>query len=180
MKICQLCLPALLVLCSSSLLRGDHLVDISFPLTVAQTNPMASFPDGATLPSGLAMVQVDTNANTISWEVSYQNLTGPIIAPGAHFHGPASLGSNAGIEVFLTDGNPPEPATGTLMGSASLTDQQEMDVLAGLWYLNIHTEANLSGELRGQVVSTPIPEPSSAILLMGGLLAGALCRRPNQ
>jgi hypothetical protein len=38
-------------------------------------------------------------------------------------------------------------------GSASLTESQVADLIAGLWYLNIHTQAEPSGELRAQVTA---------------------------
>ena len=48
------------------------------------------------------------------------------------------------------------PLSGTLTspikGDATLTDAQLADLQAGRWYLNIHTDANKGGELRGQVV----------------------------
>jgi hypothetical protein len=37
------------------------------------------------------------------------------------------------------------------MGSAILTDAQEQQLLAGQWYVNIHTAAHPDGEIRGQV-----------------------------
>lgn len=156
---------------------ADHLTEWSFPLTTAQTNPLATFPSGAVLPSGMASVVIDSNAMSIAWDVDYQDLTGPIISPGAHFHGPAMLGSNAGVEVFLTNGSPAEPASGNLSGMASLTSQQLDDVLSGLWYLNIHTQANPSGELRGQVMNV-VPEPASAALIVAvGAAALGIRRR---
>jgi hypothetical protein len=36
-------------------------------------------------------------------------------------------------------------------GSATLTDAQAADLMAGLWYVNNHTEAYKGGELRGQL-----------------------------
>jgi hypothetical protein len=36
-------------------------------------------------------------------------------------------------------------------GSATLTDAQAVDLLAGRYYINIHTAANPPGEIRGQV-----------------------------
>ncbi|MEQ8847545.1 CHRD domain-containing protein [Botrimarina sp.] len=149
-----------------------HLTQFDFPLSVEQTNPPATFPDGATLPSGMASVLVDSDAMTISWDVDYQDLTGPIVAPGAHFHGPAEIGSNAGVQIFLSDGDPAEPASGNLSGMSPLTSDQLSDVLSGLWYLNIHTAANGSGELRGQVV----PEPA-ALAMATVISAPALLRR---
>jgi hypothetical protein len=44
--------------------------------------------------------------------------------------------------------NPASPANGT----ATLTDAQAADLQGGLWYINIHTNANRGGEIRGQVV----------------------------
>ena len=36
--------------------------------------------------------------------------------------------------------------------SATLTDAQAADLQGGRWYINIHTNANRGGEIRGQVV----------------------------
>ena len=43
---------------------------------------------------------------------------------------------------------------GTATGTVTLTDAQETDFLAGMWYGNIHTAANTGGEIRGQVAAT--------------------------
>ena len=44
----------------------------------------------------------------------------------------------------------PNTASGS-EGSATLTDAQAADLMAGKYYVNIHTEANKGGEIRGQV-----------------------------
>ena len=44
--------------------------------------------------------------------------------------------------------NPMAPAKGT----ATLTDAQAADLQGGRWYINIHTNANRGGEIRGQVL----------------------------
>jgi len=45
----------------------------------------------------------------------------------------------------------PNVATSPAQGSAALTDAQSADLLAGRYYINIHTAANPAGEIRGQV-----------------------------
>ena len=68
-------------------------------------------------------------------------------AKAAHFHGPAAPGANAGVEVPIPVG--PSPMKGT----ATLTDAQMADFLGGKIYVNIHTEANKGGEIRGQLTA---------------------------
>jgi CHRD domain len=94
--------------------------------------------------SGTADATFDTDTKLLTWTVTYSNLTGPVM--GAHFHGPVEAGKNAGIVLpFKTVESP-------IQGSATLTDNQAADLLAGKWYANIHTGANPGGELRGQMM----------------------------
>jgi hypothetical protein len=37
-------------------------------------------------------------------------------------------------------------------GSAELTQEQAEQLMAGKWYVNVHTANNPAGEIRGQVV----------------------------
>ncbi len=63
---------------------------------------------------------------------------------GAHFHGPSEAGKNAGIALpFKTVQSP-------IQGSATLTDAQAADLLAGKWYANIHTAANRAANCAGR------------------------------
>jgi len=93
---------------------------------------------------GSAELTYDGTTKSLKWKVTFSGLTGP--ATAAHFHGPAELGKNAGVVI------PIPGTTSPLEGSATLTDQQAADLMAGKWYVNIHTAANKSGEIRGQVV----------------------------
>ena len=94
---------------------------------------------------GTATASLDTNTKTLTWTVDYSGLSGP--ATAAHIHGPADPGANAGIVVPFS-GNLASP----IKGSATLTDAQIAQLEAGKWYVNIHTEANKPGEVRGQLV----------------------------
>ena len=42
-------------------------------------------------------------------------------------------------------------STSPIKGSATLTDAQAADLMAGKYYINIHTPAHPGGEIRGQV-----------------------------
>jgi len=93
--------------------------------------------------SGKMTGTYDTASKKLSWQGSYSGLSGNPTA--AHFHGPAEPGKNAGVVVPLKETGP------SFSGNADLTDAQAADLLAGRWYLNIHTQANPGGEIRGQV-----------------------------
>ncbi len=45
----------------------------------------------------------------------------------------------------------PNAGSSPAEGSATLTDAQAADLVAGKYYVNIHTAANPGGEIRGQV-----------------------------
>jgi hypothetical protein len=109
----------------------------------AQLNGAAEVPATASKGTGTADVTYDTASKTLSWKLNYSGLTGP--ATMAHFHGPAEAGKNAGVAVPI-----PNTASGS-EGKATLTDAQATDLLAGKYYVNVHTAANPGGEIRGQV-----------------------------
>src|SRR5262250_3470927 len=107
----------------------------------AQSQPTPNDSKG----TGTAEVTYDTTSKTLSWTINFDGLTGP--STMAHFHGPAAPGANAGVALMIGT-NPTSPVKGT----ATLTDAQAADLQGGRWYINIHTNANRGGEIRGQVV----------------------------
>jgi hypothetical protein len=118
------------------------------PAKAAQITVRANLAPGPGIASsgkGMATASLDTTTKTLTWTVDYSGLSGP--ATAAHIHGPADPGANAGIVVPFT-GNLASP----IKGSATLTDAQIAQLEAGKWYVNIHTEANKPGEIRGQLV----------------------------
>jgi hypothetical protein len=94
--------------------------------------------------TGTADVNYDAATKKMTWKLTYSGLSGP--ATAAHFHGPAEAGKNAGVKVPIAN-----PITSPVEGSATLTDEQAADLVAGKYYVNIHTVANPGGEIRGQV-----------------------------
>jgi hypothetical protein len=94
---------------------------------------------------GTADIDYDAATKKLTWKVTYSGgLSGP--ATAAHFHGPAEPGKNAGVAVAI-----PNATASPAEGSATLTDAQAADLMAGKYYVNIHTAANPAGEIRGQV-----------------------------
>jgi len=113
-------------------------------LKVAPLSGANEVPAVTTQGKGTAVVTYDTTSKKLTWTVTYSGLSGP--ATAAHFHGPAEAGKNAGVAVPI-----PNQATSPVNGSATLTDAQAADLLAGKYYVNVHTAANPGGEIRGQV-----------------------------
>ena len=95
--------------------------------------------------SGSAAVTYDTESRELRWEVQVQGLTAPVTA--AHFHGPSTTASNAGILVPIAKAGDRSP----FKGAATLTPEQAAGLLAGRWYINVHTSTYPPGEVRGQV-----------------------------
>jgi hypothetical protein len=103
----------------------------------------AEVPPNTSAATGTADIDFDAASKKLTWKRTYSGLSGP--ATAAHFHGPAAAGANAGVAVAI-----PNTASGS-EGSATLTDAQAADLVAGKYYVNVHTEANKGGEIRGQV-----------------------------
>lgn len=102
-------------------------------------------PPAASTASGAAEVQFNENTNKLTWKVTYTGLTGP--ATGAHIHGPAPVGQNAGVVIPFTANLNAQPVT----GEATITPAQYADLAAGLYYVNVHTARFPGGEVRGQL-----------------------------
>ena len=142
------------------------LVQLSAMLQPEQEVPApVGVPAGA---GGTAMLAFDPASNTLGWNIAWENLTGPAI--GLHFHGPASPGTTAGVAVNIGDIS---GLTSPSIGSTVISDEFESQLLAGDWYINLHTDANAPGEIRGQVV----PEPSSILPAILGCVALLRLRR---
>ena len=111
----------------------------------ASMNAASEVPPNATKGSGTAEFTYDTASKKLEWNVSYKDMSGPVTA--GHIHGPAAPGANSGVAVpFQNAGSSP------IKGSATLTDAQAADLMAGKDYVNLHTAENKGGEIRGQIM----------------------------
>ena len=117
----------------------------------ADLNGAGEVPPVTTAGKGSATASLNTATKMLTWSVDYSRMSGPVTA--GHIHGPAAAGANAGVLVPLA-GNPASLAS-PIKGSATLTDAQISDLEAGRAYINLHTDANKGGEVRGQLQRSP-------------------------
>ncbi len=129
----------LIAACAIGTVRAET---VTFNGTMAGTTEV---PPKTTDGKGTATASLDTATKMLTYQVDYSGLSGP--ATAAHFHGPAEPGANAGIVVPFA-----APAVSPIKGTATLTDAQMADLMAGKWYANVHTAANPAGEIRGQMM----------------------------
>lgn len=103
-------------------------------------------PSNASQGTGSVDAVFNKDTNLLRWKVNYAGLSGP--ATAGHFHGPSTVGANAGVAVPWSG-----PISSPMEGSATLTAAQAADLMAGRWYANIHTATNPGGEVRGQMTA---------------------------
>lgn len=156
---------------------------------VGANTPVAPGADPSTASGGErnAGFLYDSDSNELEFDFEFSGLSGGLFdaASGIHLHlanpGVDPFNETGGIAFNLNSGadanvvlDTPTIAIGSsggfLAGVATLTEGQEADLLAGRYYLNIHSGEFSGGELRANLV----PEPSSLALL---LFASAVCIR---
>jgi hypothetical protein len=108
----------------------------------ANLSAQEEVPPNSSKGTGAVTATYDSASKKLTWKGSYSGLSGP--ATAAHLHS-GEKGKNGGVSV------PIAPATSPIEGSATLTDQQAADLMAGKLYVNIHTAAHKAGEIRGQL-----------------------------
>jgi hypothetical protein len=105
-------------------------------------------PPVQTAGSGVADLTYDPATRTVTWTVTCNGLSGT--ATMVHFHGPASRGEKGAVQLWLSKQG--SVVEGRVAGQATLTPEQADQFTAGRWYVNVHTQTNPGGEVRGQVV----------------------------
>ena len=113
----------------------------------AELTGASEVPPVPTPARGMANMTYDPGSKQLKWKVDYSGLSADGTA--AHFHGPAAPGANAGVVVPIAMG---AAMKSPLEGAATLTDAQAADLLAGRWYVNVHSRNHAGGEIRGQAM----------------------------
>ena len=118
---------------------------------VAPVNYMATLNGRSEVPpvdgSGTASASLQLVGRQLYWAMNYTGLTSP--ANASHIHGPATTSQAAGVLFGI--GNP-TGTSGSLVGTQTLTTEEFNELVDGLTYVNIHTQINPGGEIRGQIV----------------------------
>ena len=121
-------------------------VAYAVPLTVEEEVPEPTgVPEGAT---GEANLVFDRATGGITGTVTTSGLSGPPTMAHIHIGAPGEAGPV--VVGFVADGS----GTGTfeLPGDSVLDEEQAEALETGLLYVNVHTELNEAGEIRGQIV----------------------------
>ena len=125
-------------------------------------------PPVVTSGSGTVVGTYNDVTKQLSVTINFSSLTGTTSA--GHYHGPALPGANAGVKIAFSN-LPLGVTSGSFSPVHTLTTPQEAELLAGLWYINIHTSFRPGGEIRGQL--NPVaPKSLDLTYLIEGLYNG--------
>jgi len=144
----------------------------------------------ATSASGHAIMTFDTITEILTYQITITglDLDGSQTASvdddivGMHFHH-GLAGSNGGVVFFISNDDDLliDPILGIVSGSWGPSDGISgniTELLAGELYINVHTQAVPSGEIRGQATRVmSVSEPSVLLLLMLGAFGIFFSRR---
>jgi hypothetical protein len=103
--------------------------------------------------TGHATVVLNNAQDMIHVHLEFSGLLGP--QTGAHIHGAATAGVNAGVQIALPNGSPIDV-------DLAITAAQVTMLQGGLMYINVHSTEFPGGEIRGQLSADPTPvEPAT-------------------
>jgi CHRD domain len=116
---------------------------------------------------------------TLDWQLSFSGLTGP--ATAAHIH-VAGRGQSGPVAVPLCG-----PCTSPASGSASVDAAVLTALVSGGAYVNVHTDTNKAGEIRGQLgviaslrtalnARQEVPRPKGALGRAAGTFVGTVTK----
>lgn len=125
----------------------DNMKRVTVTLSGAQETPAVTSSG-----TGTAKIVFDPLLKTINYNITWTLGSSAATTTNMHFHGAEdgtdlkSSGVAMGITGFTT------ASTGTISGTTiALTDVQVAQLLAGKWYVNIHSSTVPGGELRGNI-----------------------------
>ncbi|MEM8759489.1 MAG: CHRD domain-containing protein [Pseudomonadota bacterium] len=134
--------------------------DVTRDIPIEEAQEVTEVPVVDTASTGRFDVTFDSATNLLTVDGTFENLTSPLNPVGGedgfgnpesavHVHfAPAGQNGPILFNLAVTDNG---DGSGSFSGSIVVTDEQRAEFDAGNYYVNLHTEANPSGELRGQL-----------------------------
>lgn len=120
-------------------------------------------PPNASVATGTVICRYNPETNEIELFGDFQNLVAP--ATASHIHGaPAGINGPVLVNLSILGAN-----TGTLYVKSSLTDPQEVELLLGNMYVNVHNATFPGGEIRAQLMPATAGETQFAEVTLSAL-----------
>jgi hypothetical protein len=147
---------ALMTLCAATLLLALAAGPVqaqTFTFTAVLNSGQEAPPNtNSSKALGGAFVTFNTDSGELCFSISYEEFNLTSAETVAHFHAPAPPGVNAPVLIPLPIES---PKNGCM--TPDLTEDLRRDLFRGLWYVNVHTEKNPGGEIRGQLIPQVAP-----------------------
>ena len=145
--------------------EGSHGLQVKTPFMSVLTFGQVPNPEEDAIvsnASGMFFGYLNHLTNELHFSITYRDLRGQL--DKAHFHGPAPAGvvnADHYFDICCREVDPykeqPEGPIGTFNGKTRpLTVFEILDLMNGLWYINIHSDLYDTGEIRGQVIPTGV------------------------
>ena len=136
-------LRSLFAVSAAALLAGSAQAQLDY---YSEIDSSQEVPSNGSTATGTADITIDTTTNALTYTITFSGLGSA--ETGAHIHGLAAPGSNAGVLHVLPSGS---PKTGTWF----YPEAMEAGILGGMTYINIHSSNFGGGEIRGQICPRP-------------------------
>ena len=118
----------------------------------ANLSGLQEVPVNASTATGNAAVVLNDAGNQLTYTVNYSGLLGTLTA--SHIH-KAPIGVNGGVLFGFAP--PIGTQSGSFGGVIAVTPANVADLIAGLYYVNIHSNLWPGGEIRGQLAGDVTP-----------------------
>lgn len=138
--VAQIALLAFIIAFSDSCKKSSTSPNVTFTATI---NGASETPPNASAASGTATLTYNKDTKIFSVTVNYTGIT----ATASHIH-KGAVGVPGDVIFGFT-----APITSPInYTSPALTSDQEADLMANLYYVNIHSATYPAGEIRGQLI----------------------------
>ncbi|MEZ4867661.1 MAG: CHRD domain-containing protein [Caldilineaceae bacterium] len=132
-------------------IRGQVLAYQPFLKFEAMLDGAHENPPVATTANGAATLQLDAEQNLLFYTVIVTDIVG---TTASHIHlAPVGVNGNIIFPLFNATAGGSFDRDHPVGGWLPLSGKNMVDLLTGYYYVNIHTDTNRSGEIRGQIVS---------------------------